>query len=627
MTEVEVSEKMMRFAATSYSKSAMLILLDHGGIPTPDVVLAAAAEGTPSTLELLIGRGGTITNSALRYGTTNSNYSSQVTELLLNSFDQTHISHYLDELLCFATTPHIPFSRIGTIQKLLDRNTRSHVPKEFILQAVVTYGIKNLNLLIKSFLDGGKELDVTSEVLELAFRHISYDDTLLRLVERAGDIAVTTQLIVAAAHNRWYADEMFAFLIERNGEPNLISSSELLEAIASNAHSGLKMLRILENKSKKIIVTDKVIEAAAASGSPAVMNVLLKLDEELNITESMLKNAASTGETEVLKLLIKRCKSQIAVSQPIMDAAALNYESGKVMVDFLLSISKDVRVTTETLKAASVSLSEEDLKFFLSKSTAEEITSEVLIGAIEMNQYERPAIKRRRWRIYHAQSVVNLLLEASFDMKVTWDLLQAVTAYGKPALLSSLIDRDPHCISIIGDEILRTAATSGQEDMLKILSGMGAVDLETTAWRDIARLRNAALRGKAQAIKDLLSVEEVHLDSPDILGRTPLSLAAAPPPKKWWDHYSGPAAGSGQEETVKVLLKAGANIESKCHNGRTPLLWAAFEGYLAVVRILLDAGANFKVVDKNGKSAWDLARQGRYFMVAKSLEDARRKSE
>ncbi|MCJ1241695.1 Ankyrin repeat domain-containing protein 50 [Varicellaria rhodocarpa] len=209
-------------------------------------------------------------------------------------------------------------------------------------------------------------------------------------------------------------------------------------------------------------------------------------------------------------------------------------------------------------------------------------------------------------------------------MRVTWDILQAVTAYGKPVLLSSLIQRDPHCLSIIDNEILRTAATSGQEDMLKVLSGMGAVDLETAAWRNISRVRNAALRGKTQALQELLSGGVTDLDLPDILGRTPLSLAATPPPQKLRHYHRGPSVGSGQEETVKILLKAGANIESKCHDGRMPLLCVAFEGYLAVVRILLDAGADVKVVNKNGKSAWDLARQGQYFIVAKILEDAQK---
>ena len=86
------------------------------------------------------------------------------------------------------------------------------------------------------------------------------------------------------------------------------------------------------------------------------MNLLLNMDLEMDITESMLTKVASTGEIEVLKLLIKRCKSQTAISQSIMDAAALNRFSGKVIADFLLSISKDVRVTIETLKAASASL-------------------------------------------------------------------------------------------------------------------------------------------------------------------------------------------------------------------------------------------------------------------------------
>ena len=476
---------------------------------------------------------------------------------------------------------------------------------------------------------------------------------LVRLVERADCFAVTARMLVAAAQNRRYADEIFGFLMKQNVEPKVANSLEVLETVVSNDHSGFEMLRLLEHQSSKITITDTVLENAASYGSPAVMSLLLRLDTKIVPTENMLEKAAFTGRTEVLKLLIKRCEPRTAITQAIMDAAAQNDPFGKELSDFLLSISKNVRVTAGTLMTASANLPQEDLKFFIERAAGEEITSEFLVGLMELyrkcpygwsgiidkirlllasskhiqvtDKCFLKALESCRWKLSHAQQVVDLLLGVIVDINVTWHMLQAVTAYGKPSLLSLLIDRDPRCLSIIDDKILRTTATSGQEDVLRILSRKGVVDLETTPWLDIARVRNAALRGKTQALCDLLS-RGVTFDLPDTLGRTPLSWAAAPSMERWHD-CRGPPVGSGQEDTVKALLEAGANIESKCHDGRTPLAWAAVEGHSAVVKILLDAGANANVLDKDGKSAWELAREWYHFMVAKTLEESRSKSE
>jgi Ankyrin repeats (3 copies) len=50
------------------------------------------------------------------------------------------------------------------------------------------------------------------------------------------------------------------------------------------------------------------------------------------------------------------------------------------------------------------------------------------------------------------------------------------------------------------------------------------------------------------------------------------------------------AAKYGQEAMVKLLLEKGADIESKSHNGRTPLSWAVKSGHKTAVKLLLEKG-------------------------------------
>ncbi|ETW96991.1 MAG: hypothetical protein ETSY1_24395 [Candidatus Entotheonella factor] len=55
------------------------------------------------------------------------------------------------------------------------------------------------------------------------------------------------------------------------------------------------------------------------------------------------------------------------------------------------------------------------------------------------------------------------------------------------------------------------------------------------------------------------------------------------------------AATSGQDEIVKLLLAAGADVDRRASGYFNPLLYAAYRGHLEIVRVLLDAGADVHV--------------------------------
>jgi ankyrin repeat protein len=57
------------------------------------------------------------------------------------------------------------------------------------------------------------------------------------------------------------------------------------------------------------------------------------------------------------------------------------------------------------------------------------------------------------------------------------------------------------------------------------------------------------------------------------------------------------ATKNGHESIIKLLLEAGAKVEAKDDNGRTPLLLAAENGHEAVVKLLLEAKANVESKD------------------------------
>lgn len=56
-----------------------------------------------------------------------------------------------------------------------------------------------------------------------------------------------------------------------------------------------------------------------------------------------------------------------------------------------------------------------------------------------------------------------------------------------------------------------------------------------------------------------------------------------------------------------MLLQAGANINSKASNGRSPLMWAAFRGNVILVELLITKGADLLDVDNEGLNCFDLS--------------------
>lgn len=70
------------------------------------------------------------------------------------------------------------------------------------------------------------------------------------------------------------------------------------------------------------------------------------------------------------------------------------------------------------------------------------------------------------------------------------------------------------------------------------------------------------------------------------------------------------AATYGHEAVMRLLLKKGADVQTKDKDGWTALHWAAEYGHEAVMRLLLEKGADIQIKDKYGQTALHLAEHG-----------------
>jgi ankyrin repeat protein len=81
------------------------------------------------------------------------------------------------------------------------------------------------------------------------------------------------------------------------------------------------------------------------------------------------------------------------------------------------------------------------------------------------------------------------------------------------------------------------------------------------------------------------------------------------------------AAMFDQQETVKILLAHGANVNDKDGSGVTPLMFAARDGYIEMVKFLLAHGADKTAVDIEHNTALDMAKANSHEEVANLLSE------
>nr|CRH04494.1 conserved protein of unknown function[Include Ank repeats] [Candidatus Magnetococcus massalia] len=104
---------------------------------------------------------------------------------------------------------------------------------------------------------------------------------------------------------------------------------------------------------------------------------------------------------------------------------------------------------------------------------------------------------------------------------------------------------------------------------------------EQMAWND--PLHDAAGRGDVGQLVYMLEYSALQVDARDNDGWTPLHCAAA----------------LGQLETVKELLRRGADVNARNYDGITPLLAAAYEGHHRVAATLMEFQADPNASDYN----------------------------
>ena len=119
---------------------------------------------------------------------------------------------------------------------------------------------------------------------------------------------------------------------------------------------------------------------------------------------------------------------------------------------------------------------------------------------------------------------------------------------------------------------------------------------------DSTPLHMASSRGHLNVVELLLKIGAQH-DSRNRSGRTPLHEAAR----------------CGQKDVVKLLIDYGTDVDIKYDNGETPLSCAANRGHMDTVQLLLKMGADPNARSRRGETPLDQATRRRHRDVVQTL--------
>ncbi|OPB44479.1 hypothetical protein A0O28_0027980 [Trichoderma guizhouense] len=188
-------------------------------------------------------------------------------------------------------------------------------------------------------------------------------------------------------------------------------------------------------------------------------------------------------------------------------------------------------------------------------------------------------------------NVVDLLITKGYDTNAEDSLLRTplwwAARNGHAPVVKRLLESDVELESkddLYCQTALSVAAEHGHELIVQLLADKGA-DLESQGGIDaspsfaVLEMHSRKMdQWAAEAYGEPFNLETLRL--------TPLAWAAM----------------NGHTATIRILIKKGANIETKDHKGFTPLMWAVMNGHKGTIELLIANDAYIMAKDNDGRT-------------------------
>ena len=206
-------------------------------------------------------------------------------------------------------------------------------------------------------------------------------------------------------------------------------------------------------------------------------------------------------------------------------------------------------------------------------------------------------------------SAVKTALEAgrrddlAFDLAVSRNQVEMVEAFLKHGA-------DPNFSTTPDSTPLGVAAFSGSNEIVDLLLKAGA-DLQAVDSGGQTVLSTACMSPGNNKTVALLLAAGANPKKADNSGATPLHFCAM----------------FGDAEILNTLLDAGVDVNAVDDSGLTPLMYSTAEGDddIDKLKLLIKAGADLDARDERGRSALDMSKENSGVAAQKALEEALRR--
>lgn len=410
----------------------------------------------------------------------------------------------------------------------------------------------------------------------------------------------------------------------------LLGGSDLNGTCKDDGHTALQratwggfeaVVKLLLEKSNPGPDKDKetALRIAAENGYASLVGLLVE-EAGVNIQDSArqtaLFRAAQNGHAEVVKLLIQEnpvSKSNDNVS--IVDSKDANgltalwwaaWNGRRAVVEQLMEHGyPDIRVADKDKKTAFHIAAENG-----NVSVVRLLLREVLLeGSANIQDSIGRTALHLAARNGHTEVVEMLLQNVDANIKDSTDetALHLAAQNGHTEVVKALIHKSDLNILNKGENTaFQIAVEEGHASIVKTL--LRAADRSIQDPMKHMAL-DLAVRKADQPVIEVIFEDGINL-SPKYIdeSRTPLSWAAE----------------QGFRTFVERRLENGADVDSRDRSGRTPLWFAAESGYLNVVKLLIEWNAKVDAMDKEGTTPLSRAIQNSDTEVVKLLleEDA-----
>ncbi|KAL8945007.1 MAG: hypothetical protein Q9211_000397 [Gyalolechia sp. 1 TL-2023] len=347
---------------------------------------------------------------------------------------------------------------------------------------------------------------------------------------------------LAAAARHGHAD-VIRLLLRKGWDVNRIPKTGYSALVVAARYGHAEAFQTLLSVGVDVSSRKKALEAASEKGKIEIVEKLLTNDPRLRHQEAFHR-AAFHGRDDILRLLQKRGTSRELLNEALYDAADQEMQT---TVDVLLKFGADPNAEGTGYGTALIAAAFDG---------TEQIVKSLLEYSANVN------IQHHKWG----------------------NALQVAARFGNLVIVKLLLEHGAHVnTNAVGDygSTLQAACFSGNKAVVELLLQSGA-EVNARGGDYEYPIIAAAAEGRGDIV-ELLIDHDAHVNVNKVKGHnTPLLVLAG---------------STLSKETMELLLKHGADIESVSEQGTTVLIAAAACRDSEGVSMLLDKGANIYAWD------------------------------